>query len=181
MNAQQDQVYSWESRTNDQDTKYSVEGGRVIVARDVRFVEEKSGYEVVMKREVQEGELGQEEWKAKTPYKELVGALQHLARYTRPDIQFAVSYIARYSDCFTKENWEEAKHILKYLKATKNMRLVYNRDAAKYGLYGCVDADWASDRSDRKSVLGYVFMYGGAAVSWASRKQQSVADLDSRG
>jgi len=107
-----------------------------------------------------------------TPYKQLVGALLHLARYTRPDIQFAVSYIARYCSCFSKNNWSEAKHILRYLKATKGAKLRYSKGAESMP-FGYVDADWASDVNDRISVTGYAFVYAGAVVSWASRKQNS--------
>ena len=37
------------------------------------------------------------------------------------------------------------------------------------------DADYAADKSDRKSTSGYIFTLGGGAVSWASKKQRSVS------
>ncbi|MHB1946433.1 MAG: Ty1/Copia family ribonuclease HI, partial [Metallibacterium sp.] len=35
--------------------------------------------------------------------------------------------------------------------------------------------NWGGGAKDRKSTSGYVFTYGGAAISWASRKQATVA------
>ena len=40
---------------------------------------------------------------------------------------------------------------------------------------GYSDADWAGDVADRKSTSGYVFLFGGAAISWKSSKQTCVA------
>jgi hypothetical protein len=42
-------------------------------------------------------------------------------------------------------------------------------------LIGYADADWASDVNDCKSTSGYTFKLAGAAVSWSSKKQTSVA------
>lgn len=39
---------------------------------------------------------------------------------------------------------------------------------------GYSDADWAGDISTHRSTTGYVFMYAGGAVSWASRLQHCV-------
>jgi hypothetical protein len=41
--------------------------------------------------------------------------------------------------------------------------------------FGYVDADWASDINDRRSITGYVFVLANGAVSWSSKKQTSVA------
>jgi hypothetical protein len=40
---------------------------------------------------------------------------------------------------------------------------------------GFADADYAADKADRKSTLGYVFTLAGGAISWRSTKQRSVA------
>ena len=42
-------------------------------------------------------------------------------------------------------------------------------------LKGYADADWASNRNDRKSTSGYVFILGGGTTSWSSKKQSAVA------
>ena len=40
---------------------------------------------------------------------------------------------------------------------------------------GYSDADWAGDVQDRRSTSGNVFLLGGGAITWSSRKQSSVA------
>lgn len=56
------------------------------------------------------------------------------------------------------------------------MYLQYKKsDRDKAEIVGFSDADWASDVDDRKSVTGYVFTMGGAAITWNTRKQQTVA------
>lgn len=38
-----------------------------------------------------------------------------------------------------------------------------------------VDAGWGSDTLTRKSYTAYVFLLGGAAISWKAQKQSTVA------
>lgn len=42
-------------------------------------------------------------------------------------------------------------------------------------LQGFSDADWASCEVDHRSYTGYCFKYGGAVVTWESRKQRTIA------
>ena len=42
-------------------------------------------------------------------------------------------------------------------------------------LRGYCDADWASDKDERKSTSGYAFTLGGGAISWCSKKQSCIA------
>lgn len=37
------------------------------------------------------------------------------------------------------------------------------------------DADWASDKNDRKNITGSIRFLGGGPIFWLSRKQKSVA------
>jgi hypothetical protein len=39
---------------------------------------------------------------------------------------------------------------------------------------GNCDADWARDFEDRRSTIGFVFMMGGGAISWSSKRQPTI-------
>ena len=64
---------------------------------------------------------------AQYPYRALVGALLYLAMWTRPDIAFAVSPLARFQERPTHTHWRVGKHILAYLKGTAQLGLCYSR------------------------------------------------------
>ncbi len=65
------------------------------------------------------------------------------------------------------------KHLIRYLRSSAALRLRYG--PGQDAIIGYSDADYAADRSDRKSTLGYVFTFAGGAISWRSTKQRSVA------
>ena len=48
-------------------------------------------------------------------------------------------------------------------------------DQNNTGLVGYSDTDWAGDINSRKSTSGYVFMLGGAPITWRSNRQSCVA------
>lgn len=107
------------------------------------------------------------------PYQSLIGSVMYLAVCTRPDISYAVSYLSQFNSCYTSEHWAAAKRLLRYLKGTINYKLRFVK--TRKSLNGYVDADHAGDHSDRKSFTGFVYIYGGAPVSWESKKQRTVA------
>ena len=66
--------------------------------------------------------------------------------------------------------------MLRYLRGTYDKSIVYTRsDSDANVLWGWVDADWAGDTETRCSHTGYVLMLNGGAISWKSRRQDSVA------
>lgn len=109
----------------------------------------------------------------KIPYQQLIGCLMYLAVLTRPDIAYSVSYLSQFNNCYNESHWKQAKRILRYLQRTKNYGLKFYNDGLS--LQGFVDADWASDSTDRRSYTGFCFKLCGSAVSWESRKQKTVA------
>ncbi|GJZ35815.1 retrovirus-related pol polyprotein from transposon TNT 1-94 [Tanacetum coccineum] len=113
---------------------------------------------------------------SKVPYANVVGSLMYLMVCTIPDIAYAVSIVSRYLANPGKNYWEAVKWILKYLKGTADVGLVYGRDQGKHvDVDGFVDADYAKDPDKGRSITGYVFMVHGCVVSWKATLQHVVA------
>nr|GEY34252.1 zinc finger, CCHC-type [Tanacetum cinerariifolium]GEY34253.1 zinc finger, CCHC-type [Tanacetum cinerariifolium] len=75
-----------------------------------------------------------------------------------------------------KLHWTAVKNILKYLRNTKDMFLVYGENPKTELRVDCYcDAGFETDRDDTKSQTGYVFILNGGAVDWKSSKQSTTA------
>ncbi|GJW05379.1 retrotransposon protein, putative, ty1-copia subclass [Tanacetum coccineum] len=73
-------------------------------------------------------------------------------------------------------HWIAVKNILKYLKNTKDMFLVYGGNPEVKLRVDCYcDAGFKTDRDDIKSQTGYVFILNGGAMDWKSSKQSTTA------
>ncbi|XP_067128467.1 uncharacterized protein [Centruroides vittatus] len=107
------------------------------------------------------------------PYRELIGGLLYLANSTRPDLAFAASMLSRFCSNPGIVHWKMAKRVLRYIQATVNYGLHYEKCDQKLCAY--VDSDWAGDIDDRKSSSGNMIILANGPVSWQSRKQKSVA------
>ena len=107
-------------------------------------------------------------------YQSMVGSLLYAAMATRPDIAQAVSAVSKFNADPNAAHLTAVKRILRYLKGTLNLVLKYERSESG-ALIGFSDADWAGDQDDRHSTTGNVFLLGGGAVSWLSKKQSTVA------
>ncbi|GJR94831.1 retrovirus-related pol polyprotein from transposon TNT 1-94 [Tanacetum coccineum] len=113
---------------------------------------------------------------SKVPYANDVGSLMYLMVCTRPDIVYAISIMSRYLSNPGKNHWEAVKWILKYLKGTADVGLVYGRDQGKHvDVDGFMDADYAKDPDKGRSITGYVFMVHDCVVSWKATLQHVVA------
>lgn len=112
--------------------------------------------------------------KCNVPYRETVGSLMFLASVSRPDIAFAVSYVSRFLNGYGNSHWQAIKRILRYLKGTLEVEILYNSEKNDLRLVGYSDADFASDVSTRRSTTGVVFMFAGGPVTWSSQRQSLV-------
>ena len=93
--------------------------------------------------------------------------------FTRPDLSHAIGILSRYQKNPGEEHWKQINHVLRYVKGTLEYSLCFNGHNLQ--LQGYTDADWQGDLDDRKSTSSYIFTLAGGAISWCSRKQNSVA------
>jgi len=82
--------------------------------------------------------------------------------------------VSRFISNTRKEHWLVVKRILRYLKGTSDIRLVYRADNS-CSLTGYSDSDFAVDLDARRSVTGYAFTIGNSLVSWKATLYPTVA------
>jgi len=121
-------------------------------------------------------------------FMEIVGTLMYAAISSRPDISHAVHYLASNMVAPTARHMLAADRVLRYLAGSKAIGLAFGShngdsvaDSRGHGtqvqidVCAYADADWANDRTDRKSISGWVAKLNGDPVSWSSKKQRVVS------
>jgi hypothetical protein len=115
-------------------------------------------------------------------YMEMVGSLLYAAISTRPDVAHAVHVLTKHMKEPLRRHEVAAERVLRYLAGTQQLGLKFGRrgltadsTAMQVEVSAYADADWANDVLDRKSVTGWAARVNGDVVSWASRKQNRVA------
>jgi hypothetical protein len=119
-----------------------------------------------------------DEVKTDKPYRSLIGCLMYPMLWSRPDIAFAASSMGQVSSDPSEQHWKKGIELLRYLNGTKSVSLEY-KGSDSFELTGYADSDWAADKETGKSVYGYVFFVGESAVSWKSKKSQTVTATSS--
>ena len=110
------------------------------------------------------------------PYASVVRSIMYVMVCTRPNISHIVSVVSRYMDRPRKIHWQTVKWILRYLKWTSHVGLVYDKSSDISGeIVGCVDYDYARDLDRRISLSRYVFTLGGCVISWKTTLESTVA------
>jgi hypothetical protein len=109
------------------------------------------------------------------PYRSLVGSLLYVATGTRPDISFAVCQLSRSLEHPTEEHWNAAIRVLRYLKSTATTGICYRSRPGNIKLCAYSDADWATNKDNRRSTSGVMVMMNKSPVIFKSKLQHSVA------
>jgi transposase InsO family protein len=107
------------------------------------------------------------------PYSSALGSLMYAMLFTRPDLCHTVGILSRYQQNPGHAHWKQIKYALRYIKGTLDYALCFNGQNLQ--LQGYTDADCQGDLDERKSTSGYLFTLAGGAISWKSKKQDSVA------
>ena len=107
-----------------------------------------------------------------TWYREVIGSVMYAMVYTRPDIAFALGRLSQHMQDPCEHHGRAVRRMLRYLKSSISTRISFG---PKGNLVVYSDADYATDKSDRKSITASIGLLGGGPVFWASKKQVSVA------
>ncbi|XP_062119202.1 secreted RxLR effector protein 161-like [Humulus lupulus] len=110
------------------------------------------------------------------PYASGVGSLMYSMVCTRPDLAQAMSIISRFIFYPGEPHWEALKWILRYVKGTLDIGLVYDSKLNNIKVVaGYVDSDYARCLDTRRYTTGYVFTAQGGCISWKATLQKVVA------
>jgi hypothetical protein len=94
------------------------------------------------------------------PYASAIGSIMYAMLCTRPDVSFALSVTSRYQSDFGEAHWTIVKSILKYLRRTKDMFLIFGGEDELL-VKGYTNASFQTDKDDSKSQSGFIFCLNG--------------------
>ncbi|CAI7874678.1 unnamed protein product [Closterium sp. NIES-53] len=103
-------------------------------------------------------------------YRQKVGSLQFAVTTTSPAIAYACSKLGSGLTIRSDQHRRELDRCIDYMLNTRDFALEFGGGPNTLRLVGYADSDDAGDWQTRSSTSGYVFMLGGAAVSWASHR-----------
>ena len=106
-------------------------------------------------------------------YQALVGAVLYVSRVTRWDISYAVNQLARCWSKPARAHLTKAKHLLRYFKGKPDLPLVYKAGNFQLKVYS--DASFGAEPNKCRSTSGFLVMFCGAPISWASTLQKLIA------
>ncbi|MBW0461685.1 hypothetical protein O181_001400 [Austropuccinia psidii MF-1] len=107
------------------------------------------------------------------PYLRRIGILLYIAQGSRPDIAFAVNYLARFSLHMDKSHWAALEHLIAYLRGTRNMGIMIDKSNSSLEMKCYVDANWGGEGN--RSTHGYIIFHGKNPIGWQSKRQITIA------
>lgn len=108
-----------------------------------------------------------------TQYRRLVGRLLYL-QATRPDVTYSVNVLSQFVSDPRQNHLDALTRVLRYLKGTAGQGVLLPK-SGDLSLTAFCDSDWLGCPYTRRSRTGYFIMFGGAPVSWKTKKQSVVS------
>ncbi|MBW0577683.1 hypothetical protein O181_117398 [Austropuccinia psidii MF-1] len=101
-----------------------------------------------------------------TPFHSVIGSLAYLVSGSRPDLAFAVNYLAP-----TKAHWCILDHVVGYLRKTQHHQLIMPPGKLSLNLWS--NTGWGGDLE--RSQTSFMLKLGDAPILWSSKQQGVVA------
>ena len=105
---------------------------------------------VHLSKEQSQKTLEQKEHMSRIPFASAVGSLMYAMLCTRPDIFYVVGIVSRYQSDPGGEHWIVVKHILKYLRRTRDYMLVYSSGILE--TIGYTDSDFQGEIDYQRKI-----------------------------
>jgi len=114
-------------------------------------------------------------------YRHIISKLNYLEKSTQPDISYAMHQCTHFSADPKQPHADAVKWLGRYLKGTRDKGMVLRPTGTSFDVY--VDADFVSNwnHSEAKSWdtahsrHGYIILYTGCPILWASQLQMEIA------
>jgi hypothetical protein len=108
-----------------------------------------------------------------TKFLSIIGTLSYLAVGTRPDIAFAVNYLACFLAKPSVTHWKGLCHLVNYVAGTTDLSLCLYPQKQPTPLLTYCDASWGGEFS--RSSYGVLIKFMDCPILWVSRRQATVA------
>ena len=106
-------------------------------------------------------------------YQSIVESQMYAMLYIKLDLAYAISQVSQFSNLSNASYYTVAKHVLRYLKETFHVDIIFN-ESLKLILELYCDANWANEKN-RKSILIYIAILTNEMIIWKAKKQSIIA------
>jgi hypothetical protein len=103
-------------------------------------------------------------------YRCLVGKIMYLGKKIGPDITNASRELAQHLSCPSEEHWTALEQTVRHIKMKSFEGLIFRKPKELCAIL-IVDADYAKDIDDRKSISSGLHTLGGTLLSWNRRNK----------
>ncbi|XP_022007885.1 uncharacterized mitochondrial protein AtMg00240-like [Helianthus annuus] len=101
-------------------------------------------------------------------YRRFIGRLLYL-QATRPNIAYFINTLSQFVSDPRQSHLDVVMRILRYLKATPGQGILLSKEDGT-NLVAYSDSDWLGCPLSRRSRTGYIILFGGAPISWKTKK-----------
>ena len=91
---------------------------------------------------------------------------------TRPNIIFVAGKLSSFRGNSGSHHWMAIRRLLRYWKGTMDYGITCSGEPPI--LEGYFDASWIANKENNSSTSGWMFVYGGCAISWSLKKKKYV-------